>query len=153
MILVINYHLKKKQILNMVLMMVQENMTQRGVSVEMINGTVREVKEFLEAHPEEAEKYWTQKKIISTDTISIFLGWNHARVQWSLERLHLIEDKIIDPEAINMLGTTGRSDGFKKAIRKVNRENIESGLRNPDLGWSHHREVAKLEPENQEYFY
>lgn len=33
---------------NMVLMMVQENMTQRGVSVEMINGTVREVKEFLD---------------------------------------------------------------------------------------------------------
>lgn len=138
----------------MVLMMVQENMTQRGVSVEMINGTVREVKEFLEAHPEEMKKLGQVKSgYVGADFICRFLNWNEQRVRYSLERLHLIEDKIIDPEAINMLGTTGRSDGFKRAIRKVNRENVESARRNADLSFSHHQEVAKLEPENQEYFY
>jgi hypothetical protein len=29
-------------------------------------------------------------------------------------------------------------------------ENVESGLRNPLLGWSHHQEVASLTPEKQE---
>ena len=42
----------------------------------------------------------------------------------------------------------------KDALRHYKRvaENIESGLRNPDLGWSHHNEVASLNPEKQELF-
>lgn len=42
----------------------------------------------------------------------------------------------------------------RDALRHYKRvaENVESGLRNPQLGWSHHNEVASLPPEKQELF-
>jgi N6-adenosine-specific RNA methylase IME4 len=42
----------------------------------------------------------------------------------------------------------------KDALRHYKRvaENIESGLRNPDLGWSYHNEVASLPPDKQTEF-
>lgn len=60
----------------MVLMMVQENMTQRGVSVEMINGTVREVKEFLDG---ELKKYKTWEDL--NEIIKIIFDTEHSFIQ------------------------------------------------------------------------
>jgi len=132
---------------NMVLMMVQENMTQRGVSVEMINGTIREVKEFLDA---EIAKYksWEEacaNEIIITKLVENAKGWVKVRdqgvgqttilkflkgaiPQWRIaSALDLIKSNDIESEAINILDSTGQAEGFKKAIRKVNKERIERG--------------------------
>ena len=131
---------------NMVLMMVQENMTQRGVSVEMINGTIREVKEFLDAeiakyksweelpqglmislNLKEKSAYQNVKtKGVGQTTILKFL--KGAIPQWRIaSALDLIKSNDIESEAINILDSTGQVEGFKKAIRKVNKERIERG--------------------------
>jgi hypothetical protein len=54
----------------------------------------------LEEHPEEAEKYMSQKKIIAVETISKFLNWNTTRVAYSLQRLNMIQEEKIEKEAI-----------------------------------------------------
>ena len=51
---------------------------------------------FLEEHPEEAEPFYSQKKIVSMDTISAFLNWPKSRVSYSLERLKMIGQLIQD---------------------------------------------------------
>ena len=57
---------------------------------------------FLEEHPEEAKSHGSRgSHEIGFQTISRFLNWNEYRVKNSLERLHLIEDKIIDQQAID----------------------------------------------------
>lgn len=72
----------------------------------MIDETVKVTKAYLESHPEIAKNYWTSHKIISTETISGFLGWERSRVGFSLERLRLIGEGKIDKEAVSKL-TTG----------------------------------------------
>lgn len=138
---------------NMVLMMVQENMTQRGVSAEMINGTVREIKEFLDGKLAKYES-WDQcqrndeiiSSLLNPPTGKTFNAWwnnlkkegvgrttilkflKDAIPQWRIESaLDIINHDDIDIEAVNILETTGRIDGFKKAIRKVNKERKERG--------------------------
>ena len=129
---------------NMVLMMVQENMTQRGVSVEMINGTVREVKEFLDSEimmyeswervnelikslfesPESFSK--TKQTGVGQTTILKFLKGSIP--QWRIaSALDIINSEDIDTEAVNSLKTTGQVEGFKKSIRKINKERQEKG--------------------------
>lgn len=146
---------------NMVLMMVQENMTQRGVSVEMINGTVREVKDFLDG---EIAKYknWTEaqgsdllKSIgqdwsdrdftkrknegVGENLISRFLKGSIP--QWRIaEALDIIKNKDIDIDAINEMGTTGRAQSFKSAIRKINKEKIKNGEK--PIPKEKHKELA-----------
>jgi len=129
---------------NMVLMMVQENMTQRGVSVEMINGTIREVKEFLDGELAKYDDWDNVNEVINVlfgstrqfqqckrdgvgqTTILKFL--KGAIPQWRIaSALDLIKSNDIESEAINILDSTGQVEGFKKAIRKVNKERIERG--------------------------
>jgi hypothetical protein len=67
------------------------------------------MKRFLEEHPEEVKK--TDQDLVhrgeherrGTKTgmrIAHFLGWKTFRVDFSLERLGLIDEGIVDPEAI-----------------------------------------------------
>ena len=149
---------------NMVLMMVQENMTQRGVSNEMINGTVREVKEFLEG---ELIKYTTWKEVeMSHDFVRLFsdarnpistfaqlkskgigeltiLKFLKSSIpQWRIRSaLDLIKNKDIDIEAVNVLKSTGQQEGFKNAIRKVNKKKAARG--EEPIPFAKHKELAE----------
>ena len=51
--------------------------------------------------------------------ISRFLNWNESRVRYSLERLRLIEDKIIDQQAIDILPTERSARDFVKAVKET----------------------------------
>lgn len=150
---------------NMVLMMVQENMTQRGVSVEMINGTVREVKEFLDGElakyesweelpdclmvsldskrdQDKATQFGNLKtKGVGQTTILKFLKGSIP--QWRIaSALNLINSNDIDTEAVNLLDTTGRVDGFKRAIRKVNIDRKKKGQE--PIAKEEQKELAKI---------
>lgn len=102
----------------MIKIMANENMDEWKTTPQVIDETVRVTKQFLEAHPEEVR--------VSMDTpigfglISKFLNWNESRVRFSLERLHLIEDKIIDAEAIKSLPTERSARDFVKAVKETN---------------------------------
>jgi hypothetical protein len=83
---------------------------QQRVGPKVIDETVRVTKRFLEEHPEEAKKMGVPKFPpiggnikIGVDIISRFLGWNHTRVSYSLERLKLIDEGILDKEAVESL--------------------------------------------------
>jgi hypothetical protein len=131
---------------NMVLMMVQENMTQRGVSVEMINGTVREVKEFLEV---ELTKYdtWDEAKKVGEITnlfaedknpiatfgqvkgkqgvgrtiLKRFL--KNSIPEWKIkDALDTIKSDDIDEDAVNVFNKTSRGERFKRIIRRINKD-------------------------------
>jgi hypothetical protein len=131
---------------NMVLRMVQENMGQRGMTVEMINGTVQEVKEFLDG---EIAKYETWEKCSDEIIRALFEGkkgdFQHVKnkgvgrptilhflkgaiEEWRIgSALNLINSDDISIDAVNSLGSTGQVEGFKKAIRKVNKLREKSG--------------------------
>ena len=78
-----------------------------------MNETVRVAKRFLEEHPEEMRKvrqvFQTHgyEKTYSKESqeIAEFLGWNIPRVRTTLERLGLIDEGIVEPEAVRSLPT------------------------------------------------
>lgn len=149
---------------NMVLMMVQENMTQRGVSVEMIHGTVREVKEFLDGELAKYESWealndsikslfeteWDLKNVkgkgVGQTTILKFL--KNSIPQWRIaEALDLIKSNDIDSEVLPILETTGAVAGFKKAIRKINEEKEQKG--EPGIDISAQKQLAQKVKESK----
>jgi hypothetical protein len=96
----------------MLKVMANENMEEWRLGPKIIDETVRVTKKFLEEHPEEVKKYRKDAsggvsvgtpEIVGIDTISRFLGWNRTRVQNSLERLHLIDEGILDKEAVESM--------------------------------------------------
>jgi len=103
----------------MIQIMAKENDDNWKTNPKITDETVKVAKIFLEKHPEEAEKYWSQKKIISIETISRFLNWPASRIAYSLDRFKLIEDKIINKEAIDRLPTDYSARTFIKAVKKM----------------------------------
>jgi len=93
---------------------------QQRVGPKVIYEAVKVTKKFLEEHPEIAAKYWTKKKIVSVETIARFLGWNHTRVGNSIERLRLIDEGVLDKEAVESMPTDNAArelfDGDYKRI-------------------------------------
>jgi len=63
--------------------MANENMEEYRTGPAIIDETVRVAKKYLEEHPEEAEPFYSQKRIVSMDTISAFLNWPESRVGYS----------------------------------------------------------------------
>lgn len=134
---------------DMVLMMVRENMTQSGMDVKRIHGTVREVKEFLDGKLTEF-KTWDEFRLfdfkqpmfseiqtepsfrsikgkgVGPKTVKSFL--KNTIPEWRIaESLDLINTGDINEEVLPILETTGALAGFKKAIRKINEEKEENG--------------------------
>lgn len=108
----------------MIQIMANENMDDWKTTPGVIDETVRVAKEFLESHPDEAKKYGDPAKIkhhtsMGVSFISKFLHWPESRVNFSLERLNLIEEKIIDKEAIEKLPTERAARDFVKAIKET----------------------------------
>lgn len=106
----------------MIKIMANENMDEWKTTPQVIDETVRVTKRFLEEHPEEKKKILIHGKesITGAPVIAEFLGWKQSRVSFSLERLHLIEDKIIDAEAIKSLPTERSARDFVKAVKETN---------------------------------
>lgn len=107
----------------MIKIMANENMDDWKATPQVIDETVRVTKRFLEEHPEEVKKVTptgATPGIIGGVTICKFLGWNKTRVRYSLERLGLIEDGIIDETAIKELDTDGAARNFVDVVEKYN---------------------------------
>lgn len=56
---------------------------------------------------------------MGADLIARFLNWKEFRVGYSLERLHLIDEKIVDKEAVESLPTERAARDF--VMDKVNK--------------------------------
>lgn len=105
----------------MIRIMANENMEAWTALPRVIDETVRVTKQFLEQHPEEKQLllHGRSDQPVGSPMISEFLNWNQSRVSFSLERLHLIEDKIIDKESIERLPTERSARDFVKAVKKM----------------------------------
>jgi len=75
----------------------------------LIDETVRVAKRFLEEHPEEVKKLSLHGRltIVGANIVCAFLGWNENRVAYSLERLGLIDEGVVDQEEMKKLVPTG----------------------------------------------
>jgi hypothetical protein len=79
----------------------------KKTSVKVTDETVRVTIKFLEEHPEELKIFPGKENCAYTKEafkICKFLDWSEEKVYFSLERLHLIDEKIIDKlEGIKLL--------------------------------------------------
>lgn len=109
----------------MIQIMAKENDDDQKTLPKIIDETIRVTRQFLKEHPEEAKKYGQAKSaaiagnIIGVSIISRFLGWEDWKVENSLQRIKLIDDKIIDRESIERLPTDYSARTFIKAVRKM----------------------------------
>jgi hypothetical protein len=89
----------------MLKIMANENMESWALGAKVIDETVRVTKKFLEEHPEEIHLVAGRRpdQGIGASTISTFLCWNETRVRYSLERLHLIDEGVLDKEAVESM--------------------------------------------------
>ena len=102
----------------MLKIMANENMDDWKATPQVIDETVRVTKRFLEEHPEEAEPFYSQKRIVSMDTISAFLNWPKSRVQFSLERLKMIDDDKVEHSVFTELPTERAARNFVDVVKK-----------------------------------
>ena len=113
----------------MLKIMANENMDEWKTSPGVIDETVRATRKFLEEHPEEKKKLYAHGRITITGApmIAKFLGWdedektgawNPDRIRYALERLGLIDEGIIEPEAIRNLPTERAARDFVKAVKQ-----------------------------------
>ncbi|MFX0135911.1 MAG: ParB N-terminal domain-containing protein, partial [Candidatus Hodarchaeota archaeon] len=108
----------------MLKVMANENMDEWKTNPAIIDETVKATKRFLEEHPKEAHKVGQIKSasieanFIGALIIARFLGWEKTKVDRSLERIRMINEKIIDPEAIKSLPTEGSARSFIKAVKQ-----------------------------------
>ena len=114
-----------KEITNsdMLKIMANENDESWGTNPKIIDETVRVTKEFLEEHPEitkELAPTGTSPKNVGYRVISNFLAgnWYESRVRHSLERLKLIDEGIIESEAVQGLPTERAARDFTKAVKQ-----------------------------------
>ena len=87
----------------MIKIMANENMEEWRIGPKIIDETVRVAKKFLEDHPEEQAKVAPTGgtgKPLGVSVISRFLGWNETRVRYALERIRLIDEGVVDKEAL-----------------------------------------------------
>jgi ParB-like chromosome segregation protein Spo0J len=147
---------------NMVLMMVKENMTQRGLTTEMINGTVEEVKNYLDS---ELAKYKTWEEAKKSHLINLLGVENDERTYQSIKSrgvgqttilkflgksieqykiqaaLDNIKANDIDREATAIFEKINVSREFNTAIRSINKDNKKRGK--PAIKKEDQKELAK----------
>jgi hypothetical protein len=80
---------------------------------------------------------------IDIKTISEFLNWPKSRVQFSLERLNLINQGKIDKEAINSMPTDRMARSFVQAVtrKEINPDTKKQEVR-PAISIEEQREIA-----------
>ena len=106
----------------MIKVMANENMDEWKTSPCVIDETIRVAKEFLKENPEERQRL-IKKGTVSAETVSgrmiaEFLGWPESRVGFSLERLGLIESKIMDQETIQSFPTDFSARKFTNVVKQ-----------------------------------
>lgn len=104
----------------MLKIMANENMDEWKTNPTVIDETVKITKQFLEKHPEEIKKlsHHGRTTLTGSRMIAAFLGWKEFKVQYSLERLGLIDEGIIEPEAVKILPTERAARDFVKAVKQ-----------------------------------
>jgi len=104
----------------MLKIMANENMDDWKATPQVIDETVRVTKRFLEEHPEEIQlrPHGYTDGDIGKVIISKFLGWPESRVSYSLERLKMVDDKLIDHNTINELPTERAARNFVDVVKK-----------------------------------
>lgn len=107
----------------MIKVMANENMEDWKTSPGVIDETVRVAKKFLEEHLEEVKKLGcsmehAKAQGVGRAIISEFLGWDKTRVLYSLERLGLIDEGVVEPEAVRALPTERAVRDFVKAVKQ-----------------------------------
>ena len=105
---------------NMLKIMANENMDEWKTNPAVIDETVKAAKKFLEGHPQERQllAHGRADQPIGAPAISEFLGWNEHKVRYSLERLGMIGEGKIEPEAIKILPTERSARDFVKAVKQ-----------------------------------
>ena len=98
--------------------MANENMEEWRLGPKVIDETVKVTKKFLEEHPEEVAKQDSPTGKIGLEMIAGFLGWNKTRVGYSLERLHLIDEGILDKEAVESMPSDNAARELVEAIKR-----------------------------------
>jgi hypothetical protein len=111
----------------MIKVMANENMEDWKTSPGVIDETVRVAKRFLEEHPEEKRLvcHGRADQGIGSPAISEFLGWDKTRVAHSLERLGLIDEGIVEPEAVRSLPTERAARDFVKAVKQFKPTHVQ----------------------------
>lgn len=102
----------------MLRIMANENMEQWQAGPGVIDETVRVAKKYLEEHPEEAKKLNFPTGKIGVEVIAGFLGWPKTRVGYAIERISLINDKILDRETIENIRTENQAREYVKLVKK-----------------------------------
>jgi len=92
----------------MIQIMANENMQEWSHSIGVIDETVKVAKEFLEVLGAGAQ--------VGRLEIAGFLGWGERKVQKSLARINLINEGIIEKEAVESLPSGSHAEEFAKAI-------------------------------------
>jgi len=102
----------------MLKIMANENMDEWKTAPAVIDETVKVAKAFLEEHPEEYDAHGGRGPHVGFRIIAKFLNWKEFRVQDSLERLGLIEQGVMEPEAVRVLPTERAARDFTKAVKQ-----------------------------------
>jgi predicted transcriptional regulator len=104
----------------MIKVMANENMDEWKTSPGIIDETVKVAKRFLEEHPEEVRlvAHGRPDQPVGAPVVSKFLGWPEMRVRYALERLGLIEEGVVEPEAVRSLPTERAARDFVKAVKQ-----------------------------------
>lgn len=107
----------------MIQIMANENMQEWSHSIGVIDETVKVAKEYLEndslflagkrSQKRSRDEYKTQA---SSKDIADFLGWSLSKVSQSLKRLNLINEGVIEKEAVESLPSSTHADEFVSAI-------------------------------------
>lgn len=116
----VNIPVKPLSDANMLRIMANENMDEWKTNPTVIDETVKAAKKFLEGHPEELAKCVRghTSEGAGAHAIKNFLGWKEFKVRYSLERLGMIDEGIIEPEAVKILPTERAARDFVKAVKK-----------------------------------
>jgi uncharacterized protein YfkK (UPF0435 family) len=110
----------------MIQIMANENMQEWSHSIGVVDETVKVAKEYLEIRLPVAEsKKYNNKNIVSSNDIAEFLGWNLNKVKESVKRLNLINEGVIQQDAIQSLPTETHAAEFANAINVAKEKNIE----------------------------
>lgn len=106
----------------MIQIMANENMQEWSHSIGVIDETVKVAKEYLENNTQLFSGKKSNNNKLGANDIANFLGWNHNKVSQSLKRLNLINEGIIEKEAVESLPSATHAEEFAQAISKANVE-------------------------------
>lgn len=105
----------------MIRIMANENDSVFGTNPKVVDETVRVTKEFLKQHQDilvKHQKYGLPNPSVAGIAKFLNGNWNESRVNFSLERLGLIEKKIIEKEVIDKMPTERAARDLVKAVKK-----------------------------------